>query len=336
MTARSTAPEGARQDAGMVERRTVLRGLLSGAAALGLIGVPGCSSRFASVRLTLATGGTQGVYYNLGNALADAWQVQLGLDARPGVLSTAGSVDNLERLAARTADVVFSQVDAAADLLVRTPADDPRSQRALARIYDDAVHVVVPASSSATTLADLRGTRVSVGAPDSGVRVIAERLLAVAGLSPASDLQALQLGINDSVEAMVSGAVDAFFWVGGLPTRGVTALSEELPIRLLNLEDLITPVRAAFPVYAAGTVPAQSYGIPDPITTLFVRNFLVVRGEMPDDVAYALVEGLFAAQEQLAAVSPAALTIDPRAAIGTQPVPLHPGAERFFRTEKDP
>jgi TRAP transporter TAXI family solute receptor len=317
-------------------RRTVLRGLLSGAAALGLLGVPACSSRFAGVRLTLATGGTQGVYYNLGKSLADAWQAQLGLDARPVVLSTAGSVDNLERLAARTADVVFSQVDTAADQLTRTAADDPASPRALARIYDDVVHVVVPAASAATTLADLRGARVSVGAPDSGVRVIAERLVAVAGLSPAGDFQSLQLGINDSVQALASGEIDAFFWVGGLPTRGVTALSEQLPIRLLNLEDLVTPVRAAYPVYAAGTVPAQTYGIPDPITTLLVRNFLVVRADMPDDVANALVDGLFAAQEQLAAESPAALTIDLRAAIGTQPVPLHPGAERFFRDEKDP
>jgi TRAP transporter TAXI family solute receptor len=333
---------------GALDRRTVLRGLLSGAAVLGLAGVSGCASRFTGVRLALATGGTQGVYYNLGNALADAWQAQLGLDARPAVLATAGSVDNLDRLASRRADVAFSQVDTAADQLARTPADDPRSPRALTRIYDDVVHVVVPASSPVATLADLRAARVSVGAPDSGVRVIAERLLAVAGLSrlstdpavaglsPATDFQALQLGINDSVEAMAGGEIDAFFWVGGLPTRGVTTLAQTLPIRLLNLEDLITPVRAAYPVYAAGTVPAQSYGIPDPITTLLVRNFLVVRAEMPDDVANALVDGLFAAQEQLAAASPAALTIDLRAAIGTQPVPLHPGAERFFRGEKDP
>jgi uncharacterized protein len=252
------------------------------------------------------------------------------------VVSTAGSVDNLDRLASGTADVVFSQVDTAADQLVRTSPGDPRAPRALARIYDDVVHVVVPAAAPAATLADLRGSRVSVGAPDSGVLVIAERLLAVAGLSAATDFQAVQLGINDSVEAMLRGEIDAFFWVGGLPTRGVTTLAEERPIRLLNLDDLVTPVRAAFPVYAAGTVPAQSYGIPDPITTLLVRNFLLVGAGMPDDVAYALVEGLFAAQEQLTAASPAALTIDLRAAIGTQPVPLHPGAEQFFRAEKDP
>jgi hypothetical protein len=320
----------------MVDRRTVLRGLLSGAAAIGLLGVPACSSRHVGVRLTLATGGTQGVYYNLGNALADAWQAQLGLDTRPAVLSTAGSVDNLEKLASGAANVAFSQVDTAADELTRIPVNDPRALRALARIYDDVVHVVVPASSPVTMLADLRGARVSVGAPDSGVQVIAERLLAVAGLSPTTDFQALQLGINESVDAVASGKIDAFFWSGGLPTRGVSALAQTLPIRLLNLEDLITPVRAAFPAYAAGTVPAQTYDIPEPITTLLVRNFLVVGAAMPDDVAHSLVEGLFAAQEQLAAVSPAALTIDLRAAIGTQPVPLHPGAQTFFRGEKDP
>jgi uncharacterized protein len=320
----------------MVDRRTVLRGLLSGAAAIGLLGVPACASRYVGVRLTLATGGTQGVYYNLGNALADAWQAQLGLDTRPAVLSTAGSVDNLEKLASGAANIAFSQVDTAADELTRIPVNDPRALRALARIYDDVVHVVVPASSPVTRLADLRGARVSVGAPDSGVQVIAERLLAVAGLSPTTDFQALQLGINESVDAVASGEIDAFFWSGGLPTRGVSALAQTLPIRLLNLEDLITPVRAAFPAYAAGTVPAETYGIPEPITTLLVRNFLVVGAAMPDDVAHALVEGLFAAQEQLAAVSPAALTIDLRAAIGTQPVPLHPGAQTFFRGEKDP
>jgi uncharacterized protein len=175
---------------------------------------------------------------------------------------------------------------------------------------------------------------VSVGAPDSGVRVIAERLLAVAGLSTAADLLAVQLGIDESLAAVAAGEIDAFFWSGGLPTRGVSDLAERQPIRLLDLEDVVAPMRASFPVYAAGTVPARSYGIPEPVTTLLVRNFLLVGAGMPDELARALVAGLFAAQEELAAASPAALTIDLRAAIGTQPVPLHPGAERFFREEK--
>ena len=282
----------------------------------------------------MATGGTQGVYFGLGNALADAWQQKLGLDVRPEVLATAGSVDNLRLLATGAADVVFSQVDTAADQLFRSAPGDQRAPRALARIYDDAVHVVVRATSPVTTLAGLRGTRVSVGAPDSGVYVIATRLLGLAGVSPDTDLQAEQLGINESVAAMESGAIDAFFWSGGVPTDGVSRLARTVPIRLLNLEDMVTVVRAAYPAYASGIVPAATYGIPEPITTLLVRNFLLVAVSMPDDLASALVEGLFDAQPELAEASPAALTIDPRAAIGTQPVPLHPGAERFFRALK--
>ncbi|GAA1281135.1 TAXI family TRAP transporter solute-binding subunit [Pseudonocardia aurantiaca] len=314
-----------------VDRRTVLRA----AGALGLLAaVPACSSPFTGTRLTLATGGTQGVYFQLGNALADVWQSRLDLDTRPEVLSTAGSVDNLQLLTSGAANVAISQVDAAADKLESVPADDQRQLRALARIYDDVVHVVVPASSPARSLGGLRGARVSVGAPESGVAVIARRLLAVAGLSPDTDFQTVQLGINDSVAAMERNEIDAFFWVGGLPTEGVSRLAELRPIRLLDLEDLISPVRAEYPVYAPGTVTAGSYGIPEAIVTLLVRNFLLVRADMPDDLAYALVESLFDAQEKLTAVIPAALTIDPRSAIGTQPVPLHPGAERFFQAVK--
>jgi TRAP transporter TAXI family solute receptor len=114
----------------------------------------------------------------------------------------------------------------------------------------------------------------------------------------------------------------------------VTELAQIMPIRLLDLDDVVKPARSTYPVYAPGTVPAGTYRIADPVVTLLVRNFLLVRAEMPDDVAYALVESLFDAQEQLTAASPAALTIDPRSAIGTQPVPLHAGAERFFKVAK--
>lgn len=317
---------------GTLDRRTVLRA--AGTAGL-LVALPGCASPFERVRLTLATGGTQGVYFALGTALARIWQERLGLAAVPEVLSTAGSVENLDLLADGAADVVFSQVDTAAERLVRTASTDPRVPRALARIYDDVVHVVVREASPAQALGDLRGLRVSIGAPDSGVFVIAQRLLEVAGLVPDRDLAAELLGINQSVAAMREGRIDAFFWSGGLPTAGVAELAADVPIRLLDLSDVLPAVRMRHPVYAAGNVPAATYGIPRPVSTMLVRNFLLVGAAMPDDLAGALVEALFAGRPRLAEASPAALTIDPRAAIGTQPVPLHPGAERFYRATKE-
>ena len=313
---------------GAVRRRTVLRalGLLGGLAVL-----PACAADFAETRLTLATGAMEGGYFAVGTALAEAWRRELGLRTKPAVLSTKGSLDNLRLLTGGSADLVFCQVDVAADQLARQPPDAPTAPRALARLYDDMVHVVTAAASPIQTMAQLRGARVSLGDPDSGVYFIAKRLLETAALAPERDMQAVQLGIGPSATALAEGRIDAFFWSGALPTRGLTALAGQLPIRLVDLADVVGPLCAAHPEYAPGTVPAGSYGIPAPVTSLLVRNVLLVGARMPDGLAEALTETLFATQEELARASSAALTIDPRAAIGTQPVLLHTGAEQFYR-----
>jgi uncharacterized protein len=314
---------------GAVNRRAVLRalGVLAGLAVL-----PGCSARLADTRLTLATGAPEGSYFVLGTALARAWHRELQLRAPPRVLSTQGSIDNLRLLSGGAAGLVFCQVDVAADHVARSDPNNPMAPRALARIYDDVVHLVTAASSSIRTLAGLRGARVSLGDPESGVYFITKRLLDAAALVPERDLQAVQLGIGASTAALVAGRIDAFFWSGALPTQGVSALAAQLPIRLLDLADVVGPMCAAHPEYAPGTVPAGSYGIASPVTSLLVRNVLLVGRAMPNELAEALTETMFATQEELARASSAALTIDPRAAIGTQPVLLHPGAERFYRT----
>jgi TRAP transporter TAXI family solute receptor len=307
-------------------RRTVLRGL----GALGLLAaLPACSAPYPDLRLKLATGAKGGNYYTLGMALARAWQVELA--ATTDVLETGGSLANLKLLGSGAADAVISQVDSAVDQYARTP-DGPHSPRALARIYDDVVHVVVPKASPITALADLRGTRVSIGALDSGVLEIAQRLLRAAGLSPDTDIRPQNLGITASVAALRAGTIDAFFWSGGLPTPAVTELNGT--IRLLDLDDVQHAVRQSYPVYTPGTVPAATYGIDKAVTTLLVRNFLLVGAGMTDDVAHGLVDAMFRQQPQLATEIKLALTIDLRAAIGTQPVPLHPGAERYFREAK--
>ena len=315
-----------------LRRRTVLRGL--GAAGL-LAALPSCSAPLADVRLTIATAGNRGVYYALGTALAEAWRDGLGLAVAPTVIPTGGSVENLQRLAAGTADVVFSQVDVAKEYAA-VGVDAPRAPRALARIYDEYVHIVVPSASPITTPAQLRGARVSVGARNSGIYFTVQRLLSAIGLSPETDLRASYLSVDASTAALQRGEIDAFFWIGALPTPQVTALaSPSFPIRLLDLEDVAGQVRAMYKEYAEGTVPAGTYSIAAPITTLLVRNFLLVAAGMADDLAYSLVDVLFRYQPQLARRNVAALTIDLRAAIGTQPVPLHPGAERYFRAAKN-
>ncbi len=308
-----------------------------GAAVVGgllAVGVASCGSEFAGLpRLRIGAGGSQGVYYALGNALADAWLPSLDLAERPEVRITAGSVENVALLAKGQADVVFSAADVAEATLASAPPAG-RAPRALARIYDDALQVVVFADSPITQLADLRGRRVSIGATDSGVIVMANRVMAAAGLSADKDLTASTLGIDDSLAALRDGRIDAFFWSGGLPTGGVTELAGNRPIRLLDLNPLIPTLRREYPVYNVGTIPAGTYRDAPPVTTLLVRNFLLVPESMADETAEALVSALFGASEQLARANSAGRAIDTRSAIGTQPIPLHPGAERYYRSVK--
>lgn len=320
---------------GHLSRRSVLRAGTASALG-GLLGaaLAGCGSAFTGTRLALGTGGSQGVYYTLGVSLADFWWHTLELAQRPNVRTTAGSVQNLALLDSGAVDVIFSAADVA-DIALDQPSAPGRKPRALARIYDDALQVVVPADSAITRLSDLRGKRVSIGASDSGVIVMADRLLATAGLSPEHDLTSSTLGIDESVAALRDGRIDAFFWSGGLQTPGITELASVRPIRLLDLADLLPQLRRSYPVYNIGTVPAATYKIPDRVTTVTVRNFLLVPDSMRVDLAEALVAGLFAASEQLVKASPAGRSIDARSAIGTQPVPLHPGAEHYYRSAKD-
>lgn len=300
-------------------------------AALGT----GCDRDFSTVDLTLATGGTQGVYYKLGGALAHQWHAEFDMP-RARILSTAGSVDNIERLRGGSADVVFSAADAAADAVRAETASHPgRRIRALARIYDDYLHVVVRADSPVHRLADLRGLRVSTGSPSSGVELIAHRLLHVAGLDPHADLQARRLGIDDSIDALRDGTIDAFFWSGGLPTPGISALSEDVPLRLVDLSDVLPELQRRYPVYQPATIPATEYRLRHgPVTTLVVPNYLLVTDAMPDDVASTLLRGLFDGQRRLVRANPAALSIDVHSAIDTSPVPLHAGARAYYRSRK--
>lgn len=306
-------------------RRQVLRAL--GAAGL-ITAIPACGSRFAQVRLRIATGGTAGEYFRLGRALAQVWQEQLGLAAEPAVLPTNGSPANVTLLATGSADVAVSQLDVAADRIAGAS-----SLRALAAVYNDALQIVVPARSPIRAVAALRGARVSVGPENSGVTYVAQRVLAAAGLAEPDDVRRSRLDLAGSVAALRAGDIDAFFWVGALPTTTVTDLAATVPVRLLDLEPVLDTLRIRYPVYAPGTVLAGTYRIPDPVATLLVRNVLLVDAGLDADLVQALTGALFADQQRLADATAAARTVDPRSAILTQPVPLHDGALRWFSAD---
>ncbi|MFD9702183.1 TAXI family TRAP transporter solute-binding subunit [Lentzea sp. NPDC059081] len=303
----------------MLGRVHVAVSLLTAATVL-----TGCGSTLENVKITMATGSEGGVYYTLGNGLADIWSGRLGI-ARPQVVATAGSKDNVVRLVNDQAQVGFSQADAVDGV------EGADRLRALARMHDDYLQVIVRADLPVTKLGQLSGLRVSIGGRESGVEIIARRLLKSANVTP----QEVNLGLDDSAQAMREGKLDAFFWSGGLPTGRITQLTKELRVRMLDLRDDLVAFRQQYPVYGSATLPASTYNLQSgPVITLVVRNFLLVNEKMPDDVAEALVRQLFDGQPDLVKVHSAARTIEQRSAIETSPVPLHNGAMRYYREAK--
>ncbi|MFI9386935.1 TAXI family TRAP transporter solute-binding subunit [Kutzneria sp. NPDC052558] len=307
--------------------------MLGAAATLSAPSLAACGSSLSGVQLRVATGGTGGVYYTLGSKLADAWASRLGVAKK--VLQTSGSVQNLAALHKNTADVAFVAADAAAK-------DGAKGLRALARIYDDYIQVLVRNDSKINSLADLRGHAVSIGSDQSGVKVVALNLLTTAGLPDTSPTY-FQDTLHDSLTYLVAGQRDALFWSGGLPTPDITKTMKSHPDVPLRMLDLSTVDRANLPYYNVETVPQTSYPLlarsDKAVSTLAVHNLLMVREDMPDDEAEALVRTLFEVQPDLATdsdqvVSLAAQLIDPRSAIETAPIDLHPGALSYYRSAK--
>lgn len=297
------------------------------AAGLLALAAGGCAPRFDDLHLTVTTGNPGAVYHQLGTVLATEWTRNPGIPA-PRVLTSDGSGENLDRLLDGRASVGFSAADAAAD---RAAKPGGEHLRALARMHDDYLQLVVRDGSPVQRLADLRGLRVSVGPDQSGVQLIAKRLLHQVNIAD-DQVSEQKLNIDQAADALRTGSIDAFFWSGGVPTKQITDLTTQLPIRLIDLSDVLPAIRSAYQEYGTAIIPTSSYHLAHPVTTLLVRNFLMVTDKMPDPVAEALTRGVFAAQPALAARNIAARSIDIRSGLETMPIELHPGALAFYRS----
>jgi TRAP transporter TAXI family solute receptor len=277
--------------------------------------------------IRIATGSQTAVYYAFGKALGQLVDDNLP-DADAEVLVTAASAENVRLVENRGAEIGFTQ----ADILVTGSAPPDPRVRALARVHEDLLHLVVPTDSPIRKLTDLRNRRVSTGAPGSGTEITVGRLLEVAGLS--DEIQPQHWGLDDSAAALRDGRIDAFFFSGGLPVQAIEDLNNSLGIRIVDLGEWVDDMRKAHStVYVEREVNDSVYDLPA-VSTLAVPNFLVVPTEMPDDVAYELTKLLMERHEALARAHPAGERFDVRSAIGTMPVPLHPGAARYFRSVK--
>ena len=247
------------------------------AAALLLAGCGGSDEPRkapAPQTLTVATGGQGGIYAVWGAAYARA--ISKSLDGYRGVATrTTGSVENLERLRDGRAQIALTLGDTALDAVEgREAFDRPVALKALAQIYPSYVQVVTRADSDIGTLEDLKGKRVSVGSPDSGTQVVADRVLDVAKVG---GFKRAQLGVEESAAALERRQIDAFFWSGGVPTAAVADLSKRTPVALVDLLRYAPEMRRRWGgVYGGATVPAGTYGLDSPVSTVTIPNYVVV------------------------------------------------------------
>ena len=279
--------------------------------------------------IRIATGSQTAVYYAFGTAFAQLVDDEMP-NADAEVLVTAASVENVRLVESNRAEIGFTQ----ADILVTGDEAPDERVRALARVYEDLLHLVVPRDSPITSLRDLRGKRVAVGAAGSGTEITVGRLLDVAGLGHPDAIVKQRWGLDQSAAGLRDGQIDAFFFSGGLPVKAIEDLVRSLPIRIVDLGEWVEPMRKAHStVYVKRDVNDSVYDLPA-VSTLAVPNFLVVPTSMPDATAFALTRLLMERHEALARAHPAGERFDVRSAIGTMPVPLHPGAARYFRSVK--
>ena len=290
-----------------------------------------------TMRLSIATGNTGGVYYPYGGGLARIISQSLPrVDATAEV--TAASVDNLKLIQQGKADIAFTFGDTLDDAVRGRAAfiRSPVKARTLAVLYPSYTQIATLEGKNINRLTDLRGRIVSTGSPGSGTEVVALRLLKAVGLDADRDLRRQGLSVNAAVDALKDGKIDAFFWTGGIPTASLLDLTSTMGIRpkLLPNDDLLPALQAAYgsSLYFGLVVPGGTYpGLASDVGVVAVANVLVVDERMSDDLAYDLTKVLFDKQRDLAAIHPEGARLTLETAIEGSPAPYHPGAIRYYR-----
>ena len=310
---------------------------LVAAVAFAACGSPSSGSGGSKRRLSIATGGTGGVFYPYGGGIAKIITEHLpNTEATAEV--TAASVDNLKFLKQGNSDLAFTMADMAQDAVTGRDVFSDFGKvpvRTLAVLYSSYSHLVARADAGISGITDLRGRVVSTGAAGSGTTVIARRMLQAAGLDPSRDIREQSLGVAQSVDAIKDGKIDAFFWNGGLPTAsildlvntpGVKANFIPTDTQLTRLEQMFGPS-----LYYRDIIPKATYNNDAEIAVVAVANLLVASEEMPEALAHDITQVLFDQQAELAAIHPQAKTLSLKTALSGSPVPFHPGAIRFYR-----
>ncbi len=292
---------------------------------------------FASAQnISIATGGTGGVYYPLGGGMAAVLSKHVpGMQATAEV--TGGSVDNLKLIGTGKPYIGLVMTDASQDAYRGEDKfkGNKVPLKTLMVLYPNRMHVVSVEGRGVTKMADLKGKRVSTGSPGSATEVMAFRLIEAAGLDKDKDLKRERLGAAESVNAMKDGKIDAFFWVGGLPTAAVTDLANTpgTKIKLVDHAEAVAAMNKKYGnLYIEDVIGKDVYkGMDSDNKQATVMNILVSHESMDDKTAYNIVKTIFDKRDDLIAVHKEAMNIRLESQkTNASPIPFHPGALKYF------
>ena len=307
-------------------------------STIRIIGAALCALAFGAQaqNLSIATGGTGGVYYPLGGGLAAILSKQL-----PGVAATAevtgGSVANLQLVGTGKPYLAFTQADAAIDAVKGEDKfkGKPIPVRTLAVLYPNRMHVVTIEGTGITKITDIKGKRVSTGSGGSATEVFAFRVIEAAGLDKDKDMKRERLGVAESVNALKDRKIDAFFWVGGLPTAAVTDLANSpgVKIKMIDIAHLVPAMTKKYGnVYIKDVIKKDVYkGMDADNPQATVTNLLVVHKDFNEDLAYKIVKTLFDTQPDLVRVHKEAENIKlENQKTESSSIPWHPVAIKYY------
>lgn len=283
--------------------------------------------------ITVATGGTSGVYYPIGGVLANLYETELGYGT--SVQATGASVENINLITSGRAELAITMGDAVLQAYEGNGAFEGQepvdSLRGLTSLYPNYVQLVTTANTGITSFEDLHGKRVGVGAPNSGVELNARMMFEAHGMTY-DDISVDYLSYSEAIDQIKNGLVDAAFVTSGLGNSTILDLQTSHDVVIIPIEGAgMAYLKEHYPFFSENIIPAGTYGNAEDIKTASIQNLLLVSNELSEDVVYKLTKTMFESLDKVQASHNAATDITLDSIAEGMVVPFHPGAEKYFK-----
>jgi uncharacterized protein len=291
---------------------------------------------YAGETLTILTGGTSGIYFQMGNAMAKIYGEEIG--AQASAQTTSASAENTAKVSRGKAELGFAMADTVSDAYLGHGNFEKygsiKNIRAVASLYPNYMQIVTVKSADIKTLEDLRGKDLAVGALGSGTEIMAKRILEGVGLTY-DDVNADFLSFSEGIEGIKNGTTDVAFLSSGYPNSGIMELAATDDIEIIPIpEDLTLDLKESYPAFEIGAIPADTYtGVSEELPTVKVNNILLTNEDLPNEAVYELTKTLFDNLDDLKNAHNSAKEIDMQKAVEELPLPLHPGAEKYYKEQ---